>query len=92
MEQGPELTNGEVKQVGQAIMPDERDLYITRANTEIEACHTQIARSDRKLQLMRDELTQYRQDLIFWQKAHGSEYPVRRIAELDKKIQEIEQV
>ncbi len=84
--------NGEVKDVAQAILPDERDKYISAANAEIEVCHTQIARNDRKIQLMREELAQYRSDLTFWQKAHGSEYPVRRIEELDNKMLEIDRV
>lgn len=92
MELANQPMNGEVKDVANAILPDERDKYIAVANAEIEVCHTQIARSDRKIQLMREELSQYRNDLTFWQKAHGSEYPVRRLLELDKKIQEIEQI
>lgn len=91
MELTNQQMNGEVKDVAHAL-PDERDKYISAANAEIEICHTLIARNDHKIQLMRQELAQYRNDLTFWQKAHGSEYPVRRIAELDKKMMEIDQV
>jgi hypothetical protein len=70
-----EQVNGEVKQLVE-IPPDPRDGYIVRI--------------DRKLQLMRKELEQYRQDLVFWKTAHASEYPLRRIEELDKKLAEID--
>jgi hypothetical protein len=49
----------------------------------------QIERMDQMITLMRHELQQYRNDLVFWQRAHGAEYPVRRLQELDIKIAEI---
>jgi len=51
----------------------------------------QLVRNDSQIQLMRDELAQYRQDLTMWMKAHGSEYPARRLHELEKKMLEIDQ-
>jgi hypothetical protein len=49
----------------------------------------QIAKLDRVILLMRKELQQYHNDLVFWKTAHGNDYPARRIVELDKTIEEI---
>jgi len=63
-----ELTNGEVKTLVE--MPaDPQELH--------------IARLERRVLLMRKELEQYRNDLEFWVRAHGHEYPLRRIKELE---------
>lgn len=50
---------------------------------EIEKLHQKIA-------MMRHELAQYINDLTMWQKAHGNDYPIRRIDEIRTKMQEIE--
>ena len=71
--------------------PDDDCIYAEVQPTS-DPRDAQIARSDRQLELMRSELAQYRQDLTMWMKAHGSEYPARRIQELEKKMLEIDQV
>ncbi len=72
-----ELTNGEVKTLVE--MPaDPQELH--------------IARLERRVLLMRKELEQYRNDLEFWVRAHGHEYPLRRIKELVQKLEENDSV
>ncbi len=96
MEQVNEYANGEIKTVVAIDPRDEAILgyqqAIVASADVIEKKDNIIEKSDRKIQIMRKELEQYRNDLVFWSKAHGAEYPVRRITELDKKLQEIEQV
>lgn len=52
----------------------------------------QIARLDRKILLFRKEMEQYLNDLTFWIKAHGHDYPVRRKRELEKTLEEINEI
>jgi hypothetical protein len=63
-----------------------------RLAMEEAARHHPIEQLEKKVGLMRTELGQYRQDLIFWRNAHGSEYPQRRLLELDAKLVEIDQL
>lgn len=63
---------------GGAVEADPRDL--------------QIEKLDKIILLMRKELVQYHNDLVFWKTAHGNDYPARRIVELDKAIDEINSI
>ena len=72
--------------------PDDDCVYAEVQQAQPDPRDAQLARSDRQIQLMRSELAQYRQDLTMWVKAHGSEYPARRLQELEKKMLEIDQV
>ena len=43
-----------------------------------------------KVARLRQQMTQYINDLMYWKTAHGNEYPARRIEEVTKFLQEID--
>jgi hypothetical protein len=46
---------------------------------------------DEKLSRYRAITQQSRNDLLFWQRTHGSEYAARRLDELNREIESIEE-